>query len=129
MLVKPDVALLQVEFECKPSALPVPDPDLRYPTSGHATTPHPHPQPPQPSLQSPQRFHGTVQLDSTHVGRDAARIADEVNSHLAGMVGAKVQVTLEIEAQVPGGVPDQVVRIVTENSRTLKFINHGFEQT
>lgn len=35
---------------------------------------------------------------------------------------------LEIEAAVPAGVPNQVVRIVTENSRTLKFTSHGFEQ-
>ena len=33
----------------------------------------------------------------------------------------KVTVTLEIEASVPGGVPDNVVRTVTENGRTLKF--------
>ena len=26
------------------------------------------------------------------------------------------------------GVPDNVVRIVTENSRTLKFTRQGFEQ-
>jgi hypothetical protein len=35
--------------------------------------------------------------------------------------------TLEIEAEVPGGAPDHVVRTVTENSRTLKFASHGFE--
>jgi hypothetical protein len=37
-------------------------------------------------------------------------------------------VTLEIHVAVPGGVPDQVVRVVTENGRTLKFTNHGFER-
>jgi hypothetical protein len=26
------------------------------------------------------------------------------------------------------GVPDNVVRIVTENGRTLKFTTHGFEE-
>jgi hypothetical protein len=38
-----------------------------------------------------------------------------------------VTVTLEIEAHVPAGVPENVVRTVTENSRTLKFDTHGFE--
>ena len=38
-----------------------------------------------------------------------------------------MKVTLDIEAEVPGGVPDNVVRIVTENGRTLKFTTHGFE--
>ena len=85
--------------------------------------------PPDPSAATqPTRFHGTVPLDSTRVGRDASRIADEVISHLSGLVGAKVTVTLEISAKVPSGAPDHVVRTVTENSRTLKFTNQGFEK-
>jgi hypothetical protein len=44
------------------------------------------------------------------------------------MVGSSVTVTLEIEADVSGGVPENVVRTVTENSRTLKFDSYGFEQ-
>ena len=61
------------------------------------------PVPPTPA--QPVRFHGTVALDSTRVGRDAGRIADEVISHLSGLVGAKVTVTLEIHAEVPSGRP------------------------
>jgi hypothetical protein len=74
-----------------------------------------------------RRFHGTVQLDPARVGRDASRIAEEVIAHLAGQVGAEVTVTLEVEARLPGGASDQIVRTVTENSRTLKFTSHGFE--
>lgn len=82
-----------------------------------------------PSLPGkPRRYYGTVKLDATRVGRDAGRIADEVIAHLAGLVGAVVTVTLEIEATVPDGTPDNVVRTVTENSRTLKFTSQGFEQ-
>ena len=62
------------------------------------------------------------------MGQNASRIADEVIAHLAGRVGAKVKVPLEVEAEVPTGVPDQVVRTVTENSRTLKFTSQGFER-
>jgi predicted AAA+ superfamily ATPase len=79
-------------------------------------------------VPKPKRFHGSVNLDPTRVGRDAGRIADEVIAHLAGLVDSKVRVTLEIEADVPSGTPDNVVRTVTENSRTLKFNSHGFEQ-
>ena len=81
-----------------------------------------------PEATLPKRFYGTVTLDSTRVGRDASQIADEVISHLSGLVGAKVSVTLEIEAEVPSGAPDHVVRTVTENSRTLKFTSQGFEK-
>jgi hypothetical protein len=74
-----------------------------------------------------RRFHGTANLDPSRVGRDAGRIADEVIAHLGGLVGAKVTVTLEIEAEIPSGAPEHVVRTVTENSRTLKLKSHGFE--
>ena len=66
-------------------------------------------------------------VDPTRVGRDASRLADEVLAHLVGLVGSTVKVTLEIEAEIPSGAPDNVVRTVTENSRTLKFTNQGFE--
>jgi predicted AAA+ superfamily ATPase len=76
----------------------------------------------------PKRFHGSVTLDPARVGRDASRIADEVIAHLSGLLGATVKVTLEIEAEIPSGAPDHVVRTVTENSRTLKFTSQGFEK-
>lgn len=75
----------------------------------------------------PRRFHGAVNLDPTRVARDAGRIAEEVIQHLTSIVGASVEVTLEIHALVPEGVPDHVVRTVTENCRTLKFTSQGFE--
>ncbi len=75
----------------------------------------------------PKRFHGAVTLDPTRVGRDAGRIAEEVISHLSGLLGSEVTVTLEIEAKLPDGATEQIVRIVTENSRTLKFGSFGFE--
>ena len=62
------------------------------------------------------------------VGRDASRIADEVIADLTGLVRVKVIVTLEIEAEIPSGVSDHVVRTVTENSRTLNFTSQGFER-
>jgi len=37
-------------------------------------------------------------------------------------------VTLEIEATIPNGAPEQVVRIVTENSRTVTLGVSGFEE-
>ena len=84
--------------------------------------------PSENGARRPKRFHGSVSLDPARVGRDAGRIADEVISHLAGLVGSSVKVTLEIEAEVEAGTPENVVRTVTENSRTLKFTTHGFEE-
>ena len=75
----------------------------------------------------PRRFHGSVLLDPTRVGRDASRVADEVIAHLSGQPGAKVVVTLEIQVHLPGGANEQTVRTVTENCRALKFSSFGFE--
>ena len=61
-------------------------------------------------MVKPKRFHGTVTLDPTRVGRDAGRIADEVSAHFARLVGSRVKVALEIEAEIPCGAPDPVVR-------------------
>jgi hypothetical protein len=35
---------------------------------------------------------------------------------------------LEISADVPSGVPEDVVSTVTENAKTLNFEQHGFEE-
>jgi hypothetical protein len=68
-----------------------------------------------------------VAVDPARVGRDAAEIATEVVTHLEGLVGAELKVTLEISAFIPEGAPENVVRTVTENCSTLKFTSHGFE--
>jgi hypothetical protein len=44
-------------------------------------------------------------------------------------VGAEVSVTLEIVVDVHNGVPDKVVRTITEDCRALKFKDHGFEES
>jgi hypothetical protein len=124
LLVKSEIARKQIDAETKPE----PTPPVN---GGEPIPPGPGPHSPQPTPQEaakPKRFHGTVELDSTRVGRDAGRIADEVISHISGLVDAKVTVTLEIEAEIPNGAPDTVVRTVTENGRTLKFKNQGFEK-
>lgn len=82
----------------------------------------------EPARAKPRRFHGAVELDATRLSRDAGRIAEEVVQHLIGLLGAEVEVTLEIHADIPDGAPDNVVRTVTENCRTLRFKTHGFEE-
>ena len=130
LLVKPEVAITQQNAEPAAAATGAGVAET-VPTGSagsHAaegTSPGPTPTPPE---QKARRFHGAVSLDATRVGRDASQIADEVIAHLAGLVGAKVTVTLEIEAEIPSGAPDHVVRTVTENSRTLKFSSQGFER-
>ena len=135
LVVKPDVASRQMDAE---RAVPVPGASPgTWPGEGSEAGPSSSGgiEPgltgrgaAQPAQVKPKRFHGTAVLDTTGVGREASRIAEEVIAHLSGLVGAKVTVTIEVEAEIPDGAPDQVVRTVTENSRTLKFTSHGFER-
>lgn len=89
------------------------------PTSGTGPTVQLRPQ--------PRPFHGPMKLDAGRTGRDARKVADEVLANLAGLVEAEVTVTLDISARIPDGVPDNMVRTVTENCSTLKFGEQGFE--
>ncbi len=131
LLVRPAVALKQVEAE-RPSSPGAAEGAAVYPETGSPGIPtvkdgRSETVTSRPA-SGPKRFHGSVVLDPTRVGRDAGRIADEVIAHLAGLIGSRVKVTLEIEAEIPTGAPENVVRIVTENSRTLKFVSQGFER-
>ncbi len=128
LLVKPDVAQQQMAAET------VVDPPPPGPDPDDVTDPDPKPDLPPitPPLPPPpakaKRYHGSVTLDPTRAGRDASQIADEVISHLSALAGAEVRLTLEIEADFPDGAPDDVMRVVNENSRTLKFSDSGFEK-
>jgi len=62
------------------------------------------------------------------LSRGVDAIASSVVQHLAGLLDAKVTITKEIEAEIPTGAPDNVVRTVTENGQTLKFESSGFEE-
>ena len=87
-------------------------------------TPHFSTLTPPPVLR---RFYGSVDLDAMRINRDAAAIANEVVQHLTALHGATVKITLEIAAEIPDGVPDDVVRAVTENCNTLRFKSRSFE--
>jgi len=62
------------------------------------------------------------------LGRDASQIAEEVVQHLTRGVGVQVEITLEIHAALPEGASDKLIRDVTENCRTLRFNDFGFEE-
>jgi Protein of unknown function (DUF499) len=120
VVVKSEAARRQLEAEA-----PTPLPSSEEPGE-------PGVEPPPESEEheaAARRFYGVKSLDPQRVSRDADQVATEIVTHLVGLVGAGVEVKLEITADVPEGVPDEVVRTVTENAKTLKFEQHGFEET
>jgi uncharacterized protein len=126
VLIKPDIAQLQIESERavvpEGGAPTRPVDDSDEPVIG------PEGVLPTPIARPLRRFHGSVELDPTRMGRDASRIADEVLSHLTSLVGSKATITLEISVEVQNGIPEDRVRIIAENCNTLKFRGHGFEE-
>jgi len=133
LLVKSDVAVQQMKTEAPSTPTNVTGSTsgieiVKPPETIGGTTKVDISKPVPPQKQLPKRFYGSVNLDPTRVGRDASQIAEELISHLSGLVGSTVTVTLEIDANIPSGVPDQVVRIVMENGKALKFTTQEFEQ-
>jgi hypothetical protein len=141
VVVKPEAAVRQLEQErvfVSPGGTSVPGPIPGAPTGVGHVGPNggsnggsggTQPGIGGPATAQPRRFQGSVRLDATRLGRDASNIAQEVVQHLVGLMGAEVEITLEIQARIPDGAPDNVVRWVTENCRALKFDNHGFEES
>ncbi len=126
LLVKPEVAQQQLDAERKPEekVLRIESPELNLRTNESLSVPYTSPPPP-----SHRRFYGRVEVDALRINRDISAIATEVIQHLTALPGAKVQIVLEVEAEIPAGVPDDVARTVMENCRTLKFQGYSLEPT
>lgn len=75
------------------------------------------------------RFFMSAPLDNTRINRDVSRLVEEIINHLTSLEGSKVEISLEVTAEVKDGIPTPTVRTVTENCRTLKINNFGFEQS
>ena len=73
------------------------------------------------------RFFMSAKLDNTRVNKNVNDYLTEVIQHLMAVDGANVELTLEVSVNAPGGIPSTTVRTVSENCRTLKIQNFGFE--
>jgi hypothetical protein len=73
-------------------------------------------------------FRGVVEIDPARLGGSAGAISQEVVQRLVSIVGSNVRVTLEIQADVPEGIPEKVERDVSENCNTLRFREYGFRK-
>ena len=82
-----------------------------------------------PPPQRPiRRYYGRVQLDPQRVNKDMSLIVEEVVERLTSQVGCEVEITVEIGARREEGFDEGTVRTISENSRTLKFEQFGFEE-
>lgn len=75
------------------------------------------------------RFFGSVKIDSDRYARDIGNVTREVIDRLAG-TGARLDITIDIQATKPEGFDESEVRTIGENARVLKFDpSSGFEKS
>lgn len=73
------------------------------------------------------RFYMSAALDTTRIGRDVQKLVEEVISHLTSLDDCEVSITLEVAAKNSEGFTIPTIRVVSENCRTLKVKDFGFE--
>lgn len=81
------------------------------------------------SPKKPKRFFGSVEIDMVRPVKAFDAILNAVVMELQRTPGAKVKLTLEVEAEASEGFPDTDVGVVRDNARQLKFKaeSTGFE--
>ena len=80
------------------------------------------------STPKSMRFFLSAPLDDTRVNRDVQRILEEVISQLTADNGVTLSLRLEVEAGASKGFSQETIRAVSENCRTLKIKEFGFEE-
>ena len=120
LLVRADVAKQQTSSA--PVAPPGPPPGAEgsmEPTAPTPGAPGSSPIPPAPT--KPHRFYGSVEIDMNRPVKVFDAILNAIVMELQRSPGAKVKLTLEIEAEAPSGFKDEDVSVVRDNTKQLKF--------
>ena len=132
VIVRPEIARDALSKLSTPVVTPPSDPiatvERSMPIEARGSSDKPMIPTPSPTLkQRKTRYHGSVSLDPQRANHDMGNLVKEVIQHLTGLTATDVEITLEIRATRSEGFDEQTMRTVNENSRTLKFTSHGFE--
>jgi uncharacterized protein len=98
------------------AAQQVPEPPAPPPPDGE---PEPEPEPAGPA--QPRRFYGSVEIDPVRPVKAFEGILNAVVLELQRTPGAKVTLTLEIDAEAPEGFSEEDIGVIRDNARQLKF--------
>lgn len=80
-----------------------------------------------PPTAANRHFYMSADVDAVRVNRVISTYVDEIIRHLMQVEGANVQLKLEVEVNAPDGIPSSTVRTVSENCKTLKITDFGFD--
>jgi hypothetical protein len=72
-------------------------------------------------------YHGTADVTASMAKMRLTQLAEEIINVLVSDPNAVVKVTVEIQAEFPNGVSDQVKRAVSENSKSLGLKANDWE--
>ena len=78
-------------------------------------------------MARPTRYYASFRVPEDRPSGRIKEVLDEVVANLRRHSGTTVTVSLEIEAEAPGGFDDHTVRVVRENGNTLKLDGNEFE--
>lgn len=76
---------------------------------------------------SSKHFFMSAPVDPVRVNKVISTYVDEIIRHLMQVDGATVELRLDVDVQVPGGIPSTTIRTVSENCKTLKITDFGFD--
>ena len=122
ILVKPEIAKQQIDKQelkdDKDNGTSIIETKLEQTTSSsHEKT---------PDIKT--RFYGNITLDWTTIAPKTGEIASEIIEHLKSLKNSNVEISLEITGTIPEGIPEDIVRTISENCKTLKFSNWEFSK-
>jgi hypothetical protein len=83
---------------------------------------------PPPVAPKKRRFFMSADIDSTRINRDVQKHVEEIIQNLTSVDGAKVKISLEVEAKTDDGFTQETVRTISENCQTLGVRDSGFEE-
>jgi hypothetical protein len=75
------------------------------------------------------RFHGSIRISHADFREKAGDVSREIAQQLAKVVGSDVEIVVEVVAKSDKGFPDDVLRTVSENCRTMRFDSFEFEES
>jgi predicted AAA+ superfamily ATPase len=128
LLIDPDFAK---QYEATHAA-PVIKPSVDYPLGSNGTpsgvyVPPPSQSPEPERVPKTHTFIGSISVNASTAKIRLIQIAEEVINILTSDPQANVNVSVEINADYPQGVSDQIKRAVSENASSLGFKNKTWE--
>ena len=75
-----------------------------------------------------KQYRASVKLSKLRMGSEAALISEEIIEHLDSIPEMDITITLSIQAISHKGIPEDIIRVIRENSKTLHFDESDFDE-